>query len=167
MMSGALSRRRLLEITLAAQSGALAAAHQHARTASHAAKPPLRSLSAAQAREIEAIASRIIPSGATPGAREAGVIYFIDRALATFDRARRPAYREGLALAGRLRRRMFPGSRSIAALSETEQDRLVAALENTPFFELVREHTILGFLGDPAYGGNAGGAGWKLIGFEP
>ena len=35
------------------------------------------------AAEIEAIAARIIPSDATPGAREAGVVYFIDRALST------------------------------------------------------------------------------------
>ena len=46
---------------------------------------------------MEALASLIIPSGSTPGAREAGVIYFIDKALATFDRDKREAYRQGFA----------------------------------------------------------------------
>jgi gluconate 2-dehydrogenase gamma chain len=30
---------------------------------------------------------------------------------------------------------------------------------------MVRQHTFEGLLGDPAYGGNAGGAGWRLVGF--
>ena len=37
-----------------------------------------------EAVEVEAIAARIIPTDDTPGAREAGVIYFIDRSLVTF-----------------------------------------------------------------------------------
>ena len=39
---------------------------------------------AAEAKEVEALASCIIPNDGTPGAREAGVVYFIDRALVTF-----------------------------------------------------------------------------------
>ena len=41
-------------------------------------------LSAAEAADIEAVAAQIIPTDDSPGAREAGVVYFIDRALATF-----------------------------------------------------------------------------------
>jgi hypothetical protein len=41
-------------------------------------------VSAEQAAEIEAAARRIIPTDDTLGAREARVIYFIDRTLATF-----------------------------------------------------------------------------------
>ena len=33
------------------------------------------------------------------------------------------------------------------------------------FFRIVREHTIQGFFGDPAYGGNRDTVGWKLVGF--
>ena len=33
------------------------------------------------------------------------------------------------------------------------------------FFDLVRVHAIEGMFGDPSHGGNAGHAGWKLIGF--
>src|SRR4051794_29392930 len=40
--------------------------------------------SAADAADVEAVAAQIIPTDDTPGAREAGVVHFIDRALATF-----------------------------------------------------------------------------------
>lgn len=33
------------------------------------------------------------------------------------------------------------------------------------FFRLVREHTVQGYFGDPAYGGNRDAAGWALLGF--
>ena len=66
-----------------AQWPALLSAAQHAH---QAAKTPtgFTVLTAAQAREIEAITARIIPTDDMPGAKEAGVVYFIDRALATF-----------------------------------------------------------------------------------
>ena len=43
---------------------------------------------------------------------------------------------------------------------------LLGAIEKSDFFEVVRTHTLLGFLGSPSYGGNRSGAGWKYIGFE-
>jgi gluconate 2-dehydrogenase gamma chain len=42
----------------------------------------------------------------------------------------------------------------------------LTAIEKTEFFELVRLHTIMGFLAKPEYGGNYNHAGWKVIGFE-
>ncbi len=38
-------------------------------------------------------------------------------------------------------------------------------LDQTPFFALVRAHTIQGTFCDPAYGGNANFVGWDLIGY--
>lgn len=142
-----------------------------AQAAQHHAAPDqtrkFRVLEAAFAREIEAIAAEIIPSGASPGAREAGVIYFIDRALETFDRDRLPVYRSGLAQTQATRRKLFPGSREIASLPQANLIELIKAIENTDFFEAVRVHTIMGFLADPAYGGNRNHVGWKHIGLEP
>src|ERR1700689_3307938 len=83
--------------------------------ADHAAQmrdavPPakLEILSAEQAAEIEAAASRILPTDETPGAREAGVIYFIDRALSTFAANQRADYEQGLPLLQTKTREMFP-----------------------------------------------------------
>ena len=43
---------------------------------------------------------------------------------------------------------------------------LVRSIEDTPFFETVRTHTILGFLASPEEGGNRNMAGWKLLGID-
>lgn len=173
-LSREISRRWLLELALASQSAEVFAAHQHAQQArSSGNPPPWKALRADEAGEIEAIAAQIIPSTAgpgsdsTPGAREAGVIYFIDQALSTFDRDKREAYRDGLRMAQARRLELFPHSASIASLTSAEQQRLLAAIEDTEFFELVRTHTIMGFLGNPEYGGNRNQAGWTLIGFQP
>ena len=50
-------------------------------------------------------------------------------------------------------------------LAPAEQDAVLAAIEETPFFALMRTHTIQGTFCDPAYGGNAGFVGWDLIGY--
>ena len=61
---------------------------------------------------------------------------------------------------------MFPGSKSIAGLSGEQQIALLKSIEQSAFFGTLRFHAILGFFGNPSYGGNRGEAGWKLIGFE-
>jgi gluconate 2-dehydrogenase gamma chain len=148
-------------------AAAILAAQEHAHQAARSAQPPpLAVLHPAEATEIEAIAAQIIPSDETPGAREAGVIYFIDRALATFDHDQHPVYVEGLQDLAARRAQLFPVSPSFAALSSADQIRVLQTIEGTDFFDVVRTHTILGFFGDPSYGGNRDQIGWKLIGFE-
>ena len=39
-------------------------------------------------------------------------------------------------------------------------------IEKTPFFNLVRTHTVIGFLTHPEHGGNHEKIGWKLIGYD-
>lgn len=148
-----------------AASAEIAEALQHAR---HAARSGgrLEALSAADAAELEALAAAIIPSDDGPGAREAGAVYFIDRALATFDADKRDLYRRGLADLEQRCKKMFPGSGRFAALARDEQAALVREIEKTEFFEAVRTHTVLGFLANESYGGNRGGVGWAYIGFE-
>jgi gluconate 2-dehydrogenase gamma chain len=160
-----MTRRRWLAASPLA--AAVLVAQEHAHKAARSAEPPAMStLDAAEAKEFEALAVQIIPADATPGAREAGIIYFIDRALATFDRDKRPLYSKGLKEAQATRVELFPGSKTIAALQPAEQIRLLQAIEKTDFFEQLRTHTILGFFGSPSYGGNRNQAGWRLIGFE-
>jgi len=123
-------------------------------------------LDAASAAEINAIACQIIPDDETPGADRAGVIWFIDRALAGYDQDQRELYQRGLAQMQAKRAELFPGSSSIASLTQDQQIQLLRALEKTEFFQMVRYHTILGFFGHPKYGGNRDQVGWKLLGIE-
>lgn len=145
----------------------IAEAQQHAHRTSTSGQPAsLQFFDPATAAEIEAIASQIIPSDQTPGAREAGIVYFIDRALVTFDLDKQDRYRNGLEQAQSKRAAMFPGSSNIAGLTPGQQIELLKAIEKTEFFELVRVHTIIGFFANPEYGGNRDKIGWKHIGFE-
>jgi gluconate 2-dehydrogenase gamma chain len=147
------------ELTL----GAFAWQHAH----QNAASGKLTFLTAALAAEIEALCAEIIPSSdGTPGARETGAIYFIDHALADWDRGQREAYRTGMEDVQRRRQRMFPQSASVAGLSSSEVIALLRAIEKMPFFEVLRTHTILGFVGPPSRGGNREHAGWTHIGVE-
>src|SRR5438105_9529160 len=132
------SRRDLLFL-LALSPEALDALQQHAHAPT--APPKLQYLDPQTAADLEALAAQIIPSDDTPGAKEAGVIFFIDRALATFDQDKRALYRDGLAAARAAAR--------AAGLS-------AAKIEHTEFFETLRRHTIMGFLASPAWGGNRG-----------
>lgn len=117
-------------------------------------------LDPAAAREIEALAAQIIPSDGTPGAREAGVIRFIDHVLATWDSDKREIYRRGLEAAQQKRGELFPQSASVTALDDAQARQLVAAIEKTEFFEVLRTHTLLGFFGAH------GGAGWAYLGVQ-
>ena len=120
MPDNQISRRRLLAASpLGAGWAAVLAAQEHThKDALPAASSVLRVLSPAEAAEISAIANQIIPmADGSPGAREAGVIYFIDRALATFDAAKRSLYTKGLAETEQKRAEMFPGSQNIAGRS--------------------------------------------------
>lgn len=162
-----MTRRSLLLSTLSAATLAdIAQAQQHAHSAA-ASKATFRYLSAAAASEIEALAVQIIPSDdGTPGAKEAGCIHFIDRALETFDRDRRDLYTTGLAAAQKKRAELFTQSRTIAALDNSQAIALLHAIEETEFFKLLRAHTIMGFLAAPEWGGNQGMVGWVHIGLE-
>jgi gluconate 2-dehydrogenase gamma chain len=143
------------------------AAQEHARQAAQsAASASFTYLDQKTAADVEALAGEILPSTATPGAREAGVIYFIDRALSTFDQGRRDLYRSGLADLDAQRKSMYPASESIAGLTSPQRVELLRPIEQSEFFQLLRTHTICGFLSEPSYGGNRDGIGWKLIGFD-
>ena len=119
-----------------------------------------------QAAEVEAMAAQIIPTDDTPGAREARVVYFIDRALTTFERGRQPAYTQGLKDLEGQTKQLFPSASKFSALSSDQQIQVLTAMEKTPFFNLVRTHTISGFFASPVHGGNAGKVGWKLVDYD-
>lgn len=122
-------------------------------------------LAPAEAAGLEAIAARIIPTDDTPGAREAGVIHFIDRALGEFVAEAAADVRTGLEdLDGRASK-LEDGSR-FAQLDTEGQDALLREIEATPFFGLVHFLTVAGMFALPSYGGNRDRLGWQLLGFD-
>ena len=144
------------------------AAQEHARQAAESGKlPRLEVFTPAQAAEIEAITAQIIPTDETPGAREARCVYFIDRALSTFARGSQPAYLEGLKNLQAKTEQLYPGTSKFSALTAEQQIKTLTAIEKTPFFNLVRTHTVIGFFARPEHGGNYDQIGWKLIGYDP
>jgi hypothetical protein len=56
------------------------------------------------------------------------------------------------------------GVSSFAALSETQQDALLTAIETTPFFSTVRFLTVASLFALPQYGGTGPDVGYNLIG---
>jgi gluconate 2-dehydrogenase gamma chain len=151
---------------------AIAAAAEHAEHAGHAAStagsvsPQLAFLKLADAADVEAITSQILPSSTSPGAREAHVVHFIDRALATFFSDRAAAFRTGFAEFRQAFCKAYPEVASFAAASATEQFRFLSSVDRTDFFASLRMLTIVGTLCSPSYGGNFEGTGWQLVGFK-
>src|SRR5215472_4990921 len=142
-------------------------------------KVRLRFFTAAEARVVQAACERIFPSDETgPGAKEAGVVIYIDRQLAGpygKDKYRytkapfvesvpehgyqsketpREIYKKGIEALG-----------NFADLPASEQDQKLRAIQTTIFFRALRQHTIEGMFSDPMHGGNAGLIGWQLIGY--
>ena len=143
------------------------AAQEHAHHAALAQTPSkFEFFTSEQSVEVESIAEQIIPTDNTPGAREARVIYFIDRALATFAAADRGLFVEGLNELQKKTRKRFGKTLKFSALSSTQQTEMLKGIEKGEFFELVRTMTILGMFSNPEYGGNYNQIGWKLLGFE-
>ncbi len=123
-------------------------------------------LSATEAETVVALTSRIIPSvDKRPGAREAGVVYFVDKALATFNSGQRKRYAEGLQDLNRRAGELSKGT-AFATLTAAQQDEIIRAIEKTPFFQAVRFDTIVGTFALPSWGGNRDYAGWHMIGLE-
>lgn len=122
-------------------------------------------LTTEEAAEFEAIAAQIIPSDDTPGAVEAGVIYFIDTALAETRSETLASMRQGLiGLQADIRRRY--AAESFASLSAEQQVSELERIEDQPFFGSVRFLTLAGMFSDPSHGGNRDRLGWALLGFE-
>lgn len=152
---------------LAAHLPEVLAAQEHAHRAIQSAAPvKFEFFTAEQAADVEAIAAQIIPTDDTPGAREARVIYFIDRALGTFAAEDGAAFLKGLAeLQSKVKQR-FKKTDRFSELDSDQQIRLLKSIENSQFFELVRTLTVVGMFANAEYGGNHDQIGWKLLGFE-
>lgn len=154
-------------VWLAANWPAILEAEAYAQRAAAADQPvPFAFFTDAQAADIDAMASQIFPTTDTPGAHEAHIVNFIDRGLVTFARERRPVYIQGLKDLQAKTKEMFPSAAKFSSLTSAQQIQLLTAIEKSPFFLAVREHTLMGMFASPRHGGNFNKVGWKLIGFE-
>jgi gluconate 2-dehydrogenase gamma chain len=124
---------------------------------------------------VAAFAERLMPGAPNkPGATDAGVLNYIDLALAGAYADQQDFYRRGLAaLDGYCR---ATHNAPFAKLDAGKQDAVIAALEQgkatgfswpsaQAFFNTVRTHTMEGMFADPVYGGNKDFLGWVLVGF--
>ena len=151
---------------------------------------------AEEARTLDAIVERLIPSDELgPGAHDAAVVTYVDRALAGFSRDLQLVYRLGLRELDRQCRDRHGAS--FADLGEDEQDETIRrwlgpevpdshtdtreellssgelpgsgeaedSSRLTRLFAVIREHAVEGFFCDPGYGGNRDAVGWRLVNF--
>jgi len=136
-----------------------------AAAVAHDAGAAFLHLSPLEAAGLDAIAARIIPTDETPGAREAGVIHFIDQALGDFMAEAAGELRAGLESLDALAMSAFEGER-FSSLEPAAQDALLREIEETPFFGLMHFLTVAGMFALPSYGGNRDYIGWQLLGLS-
>jgi gluconate 2-dehydrogenase gamma chain len=127
------------------------------------------------AATIAAFTERLMPGApGKPGARDAGVLNYIDLALAGAYADLQDFYRRGLAQLDAYCRKTF--DQPFVRLAAERQDAVITALDEgtateftwptaQEFFNTVRTHTMEGMFADPIYGGNKDFAGWRLVGF--
>lgn len=130
---------------------------------------------AADAETVAAITERIMPDApGKTGAREAGVLNYIDLALAGAYSDQQDFYRRGLASLDAYCRKAH--NAPFVRLDTATQDAVLIALEegkaegftwpaSQEFFNTLRVHTMEGMFADPLYGGNKNFSGWKLVDF--
>lgn len=127
---------------------------------------------------VEALTAQIIPADQYPGAKEAGVVNYIDIALATTYSAQQEMYVQGLKGVDQSAKAMFKKDRFIDLTAKQQIDLMKAMEEDkTPgevwkelpassfLFDGLLTHTFEGFYADPSYGGNKNYVGWALVGF--
>lgn len=144
---------------------------------------------------LEAVCNQIIPPDDYPGAKDAGVVNFIDRALGNWAPQHRWDYVAGLEAIDESSQLMF--GRSFVDLNWDQQTKVLEEIEKgsapgkiwttfhigrgvagvyrgdgdsedssqREFFALVVRHTMQGYYSDPQYGGNRNAASWKMLNY--
>lgn len=118
----------------------------------------------AEAKLVDAVCAQLIPADRDPGAREAGVVSYIDIQLTRTFKKHRARYRAGLAALDATSRAKA-GKPFVELPPAAQVDVLNTIEERSPaFFDLILTHTRQGFYGDPRHGGNRGMVSWKMVG---
>jgi gluconate 2-dehydrogenase gamma chain len=151
-------RRTLLGIGVSAVAGSAVSCGRNGATS------PWRYLTTEEAGALEAICAQLIPADQDPGARETGVVNYIDLQLSKRFRRHRKAYSLGIAGIDAESRVRF--GKGFTGLTGEQQVTVLKAAEekDRTFFDLLLNHARQGFYGDPRHGGNKGMASWKMVG---
>jgi gluconate 2-dehydrogenase gamma chain len=130
-----------------------------------------------EATLAESIIACLIPADDFPGAKEAGVINFIDRQLVSYHRRFQKIYRTGLAKIqescvqqwGELFNNL-PDEKKIVFLKSLEKGTVPGEiwkdLASSDFFSLILDHTMQGFYGSPRHGGNKDYISYRMLGLD-
>jgi gluconate 2-dehydrogenase gamma chain len=136
---------------------------------------PWRFFTVQEARTLEAICEQIVPADKDPGAKQAGVVNYIDRQVMGHFKRHQKAYREGLAAVDQTSRTLFsrvyvelPPEQQLDILEKMEKNEVPAGPwkgnSAKGFLALVAEHAMQGFYGDPRHGGNRNEVSWRMLG---
>ena len=150
---------------LAAHWPAIVVAAEHSHQKAVSDPETFSFLRSAEIADVDALTAQIVPSGKTPGAREAHAIHFIDHSLATFFSWQAGAFRAGLAQFQSDFQSKHSGGSTFAHASWDAQTAYLKTVDTTEFFQTVRLLTLIGMFSSPQYGGNFDGIGWQSIGF--
>lgn len=139
---------------------------------------PWRFLTEQEARTLAAWTECLIPADGDPGARDADVVRYIDTQLTGFFKRDSEKYREALAAMETDASRAH--GRGFTELGLAEQTKLLAGIEagrgerqvwgedgGKSAFEMVLNHALQGFYGNPRHGGNRNYVSWKMLGVSP
>lgn len=138
---------------------------------------PWRFFTVAEARTLAAICDQLIPPDHDPGADWARVVNYIDIQLCGPFVRWQETYRIGLAFLDRSSRTKF--GQPFALLAPEQQTILLRAMETgglsqdgwngispSAFFDLLLNHSMQGYYGDPRHGGNQNHVSWKMVGLS-
>ena len=123
---------------------------------------------------VIALCEQIIPKDQSPGATDAGVIFYIDRQLSGVFQYDQETYRNGIRDLQNFSKKN--NGKTFEALLSKEQIKLMKMMESnlisekdwnlgnpSDFFSLVLSHTMQGFYGSPIHGGNKNFMSFEML----
>jgi gluconate 2-dehydrogenase gamma chain len=126
---------------------------------------------------LDAIVEQIIPTDDFPDGKWANVSNFIDKQLNSYYKKHQIAYRDGLAAFEKTVIQLK--GKKFEELSFDEQTAILEKMEKgelsgdywknhsqAGFFDMVRQHSLQGFYGSPAHGGNRGYISYQMLGLD-
>lgn len=162
----------------------IAQAGEHARSGTKV----FTFLTPQEAADFDAFAAQIIPSSdGSPGAREAGAVYFADYVLTAINPEQQKDFRSGLAALHAATLKANPRAASFAALPSEKQIAVMKAMDkpsgsadatnglaaasglggkDAEAFAGLRAMVLMGTFCDPSLHGNRSQVGWTLISFN-